>query len=382
MRNARPRVLHVAIRALERSQTFVQRRLIGDAFESQLLAWDLLDDGLAPGCPVILASPGESSLLSRHWARAAASLRQHQLLLQLRRIRPDIIHAHFGPAGGRVAISCSMLRIPLVTSFYGFDAGARADGFQGRKEFRAMIAAGATFTAEGPVLVRRLIALGASADRVKLLPLCLPDWALRDPVRSVGYWDRDFHLLQVARFVEKKGVDTTLLAVAEARRLGVPVRLTLVGDGELRPRLEALAAELQLGEVVRWTGFLPYQELPRLLASAHAFIQPSRTAGDGDTEGGHPTTLIEAMAQGVPVFSTRHADIPLVVRDGQTGLLTNEGDSAQLAQAILTLHRSRERLHHMSERARSMTLRRHDPVLLRGLRERIYLNAMRSADKS
>jgi colanic acid/amylovoran biosynthesis glycosyltransferase len=233
-------------------------------------------------------------------------------------------------------------------------------------------------TAEGPALAGRLGALGVSVEDIRLLPLCLPDWALAEPARAADPWSQELHLLQVARFIEKKGIDTSLQAVAAARRRGVPVRLTLVGDGELRPQLEALAGQLELGNAVTWMGFRPYAELPRLLCGAHAFIQPSRTAADGDTEGGHPTTLIEAMAQCVPVIGTRHADIPLVVREGQTGLLADEGDSDGVAAAIESLHRDRERLLTMSGRAREFALRRHHPDVLLALRERIYREAIRA----
>jgi glycosyltransferase involved in cell wall biosynthesis len=355
--------------------------LEGDAFESHVLAWDLVEGGLETTCPATIASPRENSEFVRDWPRLASVARQSSLFRHLRDIRPDVVHAHFGPAGARVALACASLGIPVVTSFYGFDSGSHAQSLRGRAELMALRMARATITAEGPFLARRLQALGMRADRVKLLPLCLPSWALSEPVRTASPWDNELHLLQVARFVEKKGVDTTLLAVAEARRNGIPVRLTLVGDGELRPKLQALAADNRLGDAVRWPGFLPYADLPRLLASAHAFIQPSRTATDGDTEGGHPTTLIEALAQGVPVISTRHADIPLVVRDSETGLLSAEGDSSAVAQSIATLHRSRERLHAMSGKARTATLRRHDPTMLIALRERIYREAMRARNK-
>jgi colanic acid/amylovoran biosynthesis glycosyltransferase len=373
--------LHVAIRALERSETFVQRRLAGRRFASELLTWEVVEKGLVPCCPVHLESPCESSSLVRRWPHIATLVRQSNLLRTLRRLRPDIVHAHFGPAGGRIALPCTVLRIPLVVSYYGFDAGARAEGIRGRSEIAAMQAANATFTAEGSMLARRLIELGARPDRVKLLPLCLPAWALGEPERIANSWSAELRLLQVARFVEKKGIDTTLLAVAEARRRGIPVHLTLVGDGELRAQLERLAADNGLREAVTWMGFQPYEALPALLARAHAFIQPSRTARDGDTEGGYPTTLIEAMAQGLPVLGTRHADIPLVVRHGETGLLSAEGDSSGLAEAIAMLHRSRERLQYMSARAREVALRRHDPQAMLALRERIYRNALHAAGK-
>lgn len=371
-----PKVLHVVRRLLEPTQTFVHRRLSGSRFASEVMTWELVDDGLQVGNPVHLARPRESAAIVRRWPRTATALRQIDITRLLARLRPDVVHAHFGPAGGRVAMPCALLGIPLVTSFYGFDSGSRAESARGRQELRRMLAARTVATAEGPALAARLHALGIPRDQVKLLPLCLPDWALREAVRKIDPRAPQLHFLQVARFIEKKGIDTTLRALAEARRRGVYARLTLVGDGELRGQLQALATQLGLGDAVNWTGFLPYADLPQLLSQSHAFIQPSRIASDGDTEGGHPTTLIEAMAQEVPVIATRHADIPMVVRDGITGLLAPENDFMTVANAIETLHRDRDRLIEMSTHARAATLRRHHPDVMLRLRERIYREAI------
>lgn len=293
--------------------------------------------------------------------------------------RPSVVHAHFGSVGAGVSNECRLLRLPLVTSFYGFDVGTLPREEAGARRIKRLLRHGAAFTAEGPALARALIALGAPADSVKLLPLCLPDWALGAPERAVSWTTEDLHLLQVARFAEKKGIDTTLIALARARARGVPATLTLVGDGGGREKLEKLAADLDLGSAVRWLGFRPYEELPKLLAHAHLFVQPSRTAASGDTEGGHPTTLIEAQAYGVPVVGTTHADIPFVVKHGETGLLCPENDPDALANSIVELHQSRDRLMAMAERARSLVIRRHHPERLRRLRERIYREARRRA---
>jgi colanic acid/amylovoran biosynthesis glycosyltransferase len=75
------------------------------------------------------------------------------------------------------------------------------------------------------------------------------------------------------------------------------------------------------------------QELTR----AHILLQPSKTAADGETEGGAPTVLLEAQATGLPVISTTHADIPEYVKKGESGLLVDEGDVRGLAEALESL---------------------------------------------
>jgi colanic acid/amylovoran biosynthesis glycosyltransferase len=374
---ARRRALHLVGHALERSQTFVQRRLIGDRYENTLLTWGLVEGGLEVPCPVRVIWPGETVAWAKKLPRVAAAARHASVVAVMTQERPNVVHAHFGSAGAGIVSECRLLGVPLVTSFYGFDVGTMPLERRGMRKLRALFAYASALTAEGPALARRLVELGARPSSVKLLPLCLPDWCQAEPKRTLDFHAPELRLLQVARFVDKKGIDTALRAMAKARARGVPVTLSLIGDGSLRGELEQLAAELGLGASVSWLGFRPYHELPEFLAASHLLIQPSRTAKNGDTEGGHPTTIIEALAQGVPVVGTRHADIPFAVRDGETGLLCAEEDVDALAAALETLHRDRDRLVRMSSVARRRTLVRHDPERLRRLRERIYREAAR-----
>jgi len=71
------------------------------------------------------------------------------------------------------------------------------------------------------------------------------------------------------------------------------------------------------------------------------FIHPSVTAGDGDSEGGAPTVLLEAQAIGTPIVTTRHADIPHVVPEGPGVWLCAERDVEALGRALIAALRQR-----------------------------------------
>src|SRR5439155_13466167 len=95
---------------------------------------------------------------------------------------------------------------------------------------------------------------------------------------------------------------------------------------------ERLAAKLDCADAVRITGMVSHTEYRELVAGAHVCLQPSRTAADGDTEGGAPTVILEMQALGIPVVATRHADIPFVVPRPEE--LAPEGDVDALADAL------------------------------------------------
>jgi colanic acid/amylovoran biosynthesis glycosyltransferase len=94
------------------------------------------------------------------------------------------------------------------------------------------------------------------------------------------------------------------------------------------------------------------------MRDAHLFVLPSVTASDGDEEG-TPTVLLEAAFARLPVVATRHAGIPEIVRDGETGILVAERDAVALADAIRELLRSRERWQAMGDAGRRLVERSH-----------------------
>jgi colanic acid/amylovoran biosynthesis glycosyltransferase len=140
-------------------------------------------------------------------------------------------------------------------------------------------------------------------------------------------------VLSVARLVEKKGVEYVIRAVALARCHHPNLRYDVVGDGPLRPRLEALIAALGLEGVVTLHGAQPPAEVQRMMAKAHIFAHASVTTAEGDEEG-QGVVLVEAQASGIPVIATQHGPFEEMVVDGVTGLLVPSADPAALREAI------------------------------------------------
>ncbi len=144
----------------------------------------------------------------------------------------------------------------------------------------------------------------------------------------VSEGDESFMLITVGRLAEAKDFPILLRAVKIAREDGAPVRLALVGDGEMRDELSRMVRELGLEKAVNLMG--RRVDIERLLCGADAFVMSSKREG-------LPMALLEAMASGLPIAATRAGGIPEVVRDGQDGLLVDCEDPVQLAGAIQRL---------------------------------------------
>lgn len=256
----------------------------------------------------------------------------------LRGIKKDgckLIHAHFGPAGYDALGLKKKLKIPLVTTFYGADA-SRLPGLKGWLEkYRVLFEKGDLFLTEGPHMKKSLVKLGCPEEKIIVHHLGVNLENIRFKARIPD--DNEIRILTAARFEEKKGIFYALKAFAHARNIFDNIRLILIGDGVLRKDIEREIENLKISENVTLMGFQKYEVFMKELAGSHIFMLPSITARDGDSEGGSPVVLIEAQAAGLPVLSTRHADIPEVVVDGKTGFLVPERNEEALAEKLIYL---------------------------------------------
>jgi glycosyltransferase involved in cell wall biosynthesis len=152
----------------------------------------------------------------------------------------------------------------------------------------------------------------------------------------------------VGRLAPEKGIDDLLRAFA-AVRSGMDASLLIAGDGPDRMKLEALAAELGIGDAVEFAGYTA--NVAEALARMDVFVLPSRSEGI-------PLALLEAMAAGLPVVAARVGGVPEVVADGETGVLVPPGDPPALAAAMADLLSDPLRRREAGERGRAR-VRRH-----------------------
>jgi glycosyltransferase involved in cell wall biosynthesis len=266
--------------------------------------------------------------------RALAGLVRH-----VRAFRPDIVHTHTAKAGvlGRLAAVLGGRPRPMIVHTYH---GHVLEGYFGRIRNalyrgieRALGRASDRLLGVSQATVDDLVRLRiASRERFRVVPigLDLEPFTMLDSEagaafrREAGADDGDVLLTFVGRLVPIKRVDVLLRAVAAARRAGAPVRLAVVGDGHLRPELEALTAELAIDDRVLFAGY-------------RADVRPVAAACDiavlsSDNEG-TPVSLIEAGAAGRPAVSTAVGGVAEVVRP-ETGRLVPAGDADALGAAL------------------------------------------------
>ena len=164
-------------------------------------------------------------------------------------------------------------------------------------------------------------------------------------------------VVSVGRFVDKKGFEVLLDALAAVVRSGTEVHLTIYGDGPLRPLLEARIAALALADHVTLAGECTQDELQQVLPSFALFALTPYISDDGDRDG-LPTVLVEAMSCGLPVVTTDVAGISDLVQHGVNGLLCPPRQVAPVADALRALLADPSRCARLGAAARQTVLDR------------------------
>jgi colanic acid/amylovoran biosynthesis glycosyltransferase len=191
-------------------------------------------------------------------------------------------------------------------------------------------------------MAQSIVDLGCPPDKIRINRLGIE-------TEHIAYRPRQWtpgeklRVLIAAGFVEKKGIPSAVRALAKIKD-EVPLEVTIIGDARAERQSQAekqrildAISESGLGERVRRLGFQPHRKMIEEAYRNHIFLSPSITASDGDTEAGTVLAIIEMIATGMPVVSTRHCDIPTTIEHGRTGFLAEEGDVEGIANGLRAL---------------------------------------------
>ncbi len=372
------RVVHFTRTFLHRTETFIYTQLTHlPADQALVLACEAQNQERFPGIDYRTYSM-QPQTWQKRWSsfnyrflRRLTRYERQYYSQQLQVWQPDLVHAHFAVDAAYIIDLCRQLKIPLVVSCYGYDISSFPNkdlGWGGRYLQK--------------VWHNAACILAMSNDmRCDILALGCPDEKIRTHYHGINltrftYSERnnsDAHLrlLFAGSLANRKGVEDALRAFAQLSSHYPQLEMRIIGTGYLRPKLEQLVSAWDLTGRVTFGGFVPHQQVQDELSSAHVFCHPSWTLKNGDKEG-IPGTIVEAMATGLPIVTTRHAGIPEMVRDGEDGMVVAERDIDAIAQAIATLVENPELRNQMGRNAAMQARQKADAVLLTKELESIY----------
>lgn len=325
----RVRLLHVvrtlAVGGLEVALVDLIRGLQQEGFDQGVCCIEQrgeLADRLPREVPVWACAEGRRSRWQRPEIRAVSVVRE---------FRPDVTHAeNYGAwIDGGMAWLAAGRPGRLAFTMHGWNI---VDRMPRRQAFvcRQLARITAAVTCVSPETAREFAdETGIPARRVGVLSLGVDTDRFQPPPSGGRAETRPVVFGCAARLNPIKGHDVLLAAAAELRRRGrTGFQVRLIGDGPVRPSLEALAASFGLGDTVGFLG--TRHDLPEQLQDLDVFVLPSHREG-------RPLSIMEALAAGLPVVATAVGSVPGLVRDGETGLLVEPGDPAALADAMETM---------------------------------------------
>ncbi len=283
-----------------------------------------------------LTAVGEPALV-----REVSPLRDLRAVLSLRRYlraQPhDLVHTHQSKGGAVGRVAARLAGLPVVHTahghiFYGYFSPVRTWVFVKLEQWLARISGTLISLTDAETADGLARGIGRP-EQYRTVPSGVPLAQFRNLSRADGLAFRQawgipgeaLVYVSVGRLTAVKGFDLLLRAFAGLEQAAVPPWLVLVGEGEERAALEALAGALGVAGRTRFIGQLA--DVRPALAAADVFVLASRNEGMG-------RALVEAMAAGLAVIGTRVGGVPEVVRAGETGLLA-EPESVPALRAAM-----------------------------------------------
>ena len=266
----------------------------------------------------------------------------------------DIIHAHAAlPCGHAAMLLSEELKIPYVVSVHGLDAFS-TEQVKGRAGDWCRRISQRVFRSSRRVIcvsehVREQVLEGTgSTCRTSVVyngvdpEMFLPEGGAQSTVPLV---------LSVGNLIPIKGHALLIRAVASIASEFPAISLEIIGDGPERANLEALAAQMQVQERVRFAGRKSRFEVAAAMRRCTVFALPSRYEGLG-------CVYLEAMSSGKPVIGCRGQGITEIIQQGSNGFLVGPDNENELTIALGMLLRDEVRRRNLGAAARDTILER------------------------
>ncbi len=252
----------------------------------------------------------------------------------------DIIHAQWSLAGLGGVLAAKILRKPFVLTMHGAEVFVLKNNpiikfLLSKVDF---LITNSTFTLNHIVKYHNF-----DMKKAKVIPFGTYDYQRKEIYKDKNLWHDTFSIqmdkriiFSLGRHVERKGFEYLLMALKLILQKRKDVHLVLGGKGPREASLKALAEKLGLKDHCTFIPFIEENILGKFFSNADIFVLPSIVDKQGDTEG-LGVVNIEALTYGCPVVSTNVGGIPDVIINEETGLLVEQKNSEQLANAIIRL---------------------------------------------
>jgi len=252
----------------------------------------------------------------------------------------DLIHSHYLTDASYFYPLTSKFDCPKICSVYGYDVSEFPKRFLGLGKFylKRVFMSYDKIIAMSPDMENDLISIGCPSEKILVHYYGTDVSRYVSIIKDYSLTNNILKILTIGSLFEKKGHESVLKSLSLLKDI-INFEYNIVGEGPLFEYLRNLSIELNIDDRVNFLGHVPYNNNISYYQNADLFILTSVTSKTGNKEG-IPGVIVEGMASGLPVISTKHAGIPYVLRQDETGLLACENDYETIASYILSLYES------------------------------------------
>jgi glycosyltransferase involved in cell wall biosynthesis len=301
---------------------------------------------------------------------ALAGADRWRVISYIQQYRPQAMLAEYATTAALIVDICCETRTPLYVHFHGFDASLPDREPRWRGRYLKLFDQASGVIAPSEFLAAKIVRLGCPSEKLAVCPCGIDCEKFSPKPKEAG------RLLMVGRLVGKKAPHLAIEAFARIADRFQQFRLDVVGEGPLRERCESVIRDHKLEGRVILHGAQPSERVRELMETCSIFLQHSVTTENGDTEG-LPVAILEAMASGLAVVSTRHAGIPEAIENGKEGILVAEHDVPGMAHALAELARSPSLVERLGSQARATVSSKYSiNIAIARLRELLRLSVL------
>ena len=257
--------------------------------------------------------------------------KERRLKYFLQKYKIEVVLAEYVITASYVFHICKELNIPIIATGLGYELSIHKVISDNKTRYQNLFKHCSSIIVVAKFMEKVLVELGYNQNKIFYSPagasfdFCeiKPDYSSKK-------------ILAIGRFVEKKAPHLTILAFWKVLNEVPDAQLIFAGDGPLLNFCIDLVKALNIKQHVSFVGKINQEEHMHYLSECRLFVQHSKIAADGDSEG-TPVAIVEASSAGLAVVSTMHAGIPDVIVNNETGYLVREGDVDTMSQSIIKL---------------------------------------------
>jgi glycosyltransferase involved in cell wall biosynthesis len=321
----------------------------------EVFVFTIGDETDADDDPTVIKSPGLPLADTGFYINVRYNLKAQRVLRTM-----DVVHVHHPFISGRLALRyCPPRNIPVIfTNHTRYDLYAQAyvpalpEGLSEPflKTYLSSFCGSCDLVIAPSAGVREVLhRLGVTAN-IEVVPNGVDISPFSNEIIPIdrsefGFAESDILLVYTGRLGPEKNLPFLLRAFAGIAKSYEDVGLLIVGRGPEYDNLIDRVLHMGIADRVHFTGQVLYDDLPRYLATADAFVTASVTEV-------HPLSVIEAQAAGLPVLGIQSPGVSDTVKDGETGILVQEEDLALFTAKMVRLVTDREGLLKMGTEAR------------------------------